>query len=140
MLLLTQLIGFGGTTEASAPTGFSCNLTVASIAGGAAFGFARTGNINGLPAAGSIDGEPLPGSELDSLYWASGGGPGAVYFFGDNTTLMGQLTGKTLWIDGVDYGDGGGWTAAGGSDEWTGVEFPSGLPNLTSGSHLIEFK
>lgn len=69
-------------------------------------GYAREGNLFGIPAIGSIDAEPVPGHTLDSCFINSGSL--SIYLLGDATAL---LAGRPVKINGVSYGDGdAGWT------------------------------
>lgn len=112
---------------------YSFNLTAGNFAG-SVFGYSN--DLIGSPF-GSIDGEPIDGTNY--LKGMISGSLNAIVFEGDATTLV---TGKTVWVDSVEYVfDDADWAYDGGEDHTIG-SWDTGGPDFSGGAgpYFVEIK
>lgn len=105
--------------------GYSFTMT-AGVFSGVVLGYSD-GSV--IPAFGAIDGEPVSGHALAFLS-SSASGAGGMSFAGDATAL---LSGKSLWVEGVEYPfDDADWAYDGSS--LTSASWATGAPPLADTS------
>lgn len=111
-------------------------FTVTAAAGNDAVGYAGAVHYAGWGPFGSISAEPIAGYPLQGVTRQTSTGS-VIAFTGDVTAL---LVGKSVWVDGVDYGPGVqyAWDYAAGVTIWSRI---TGGPVFVDGvSYNIEIK
>lgn len=136
MLVLTALSGFGGRRRVSGG-GSGVTLTLADIGSGFYGFFTASAPNNFTPGTpiGSLSGEPVAGQTMAEFLVGTMGS--WVAFVGN---VPGALSGKSVWLNGVNYPfDAADWYYY-GADGHTYGEWAVGGPAATPGTYSLEIK
>jgi hypothetical protein len=105
---------------------------------GAGAGYSGKNNFQGRPTFGALNEEPIEGFPLQACYRVGAPSNNSVVAFSGNVSAL--LAGKSVWVDGVDYGQGEQYkfTHHGGITLWNRI---AGGPTFAAGqSYSIEIR